>query len=137
MKTLLFLSIMVIGLLTFPTTPLRAQTKPAQVSFVSRDTSNAADTVIVTFAGVASGIKSFQTTVTKLSGTVGGKVYLQGTIDGNAWVNIDSLSNTNIATNTKLFPVTTTHYYSYRAYYISTGTQSSILTFSYMRRPDE
>lgn len=103
----------------------------------STDTATNADTVIVTVANIKSKVKAFQITVKKVSGTVASKVYLQGTIDGSNWVNIDSLTNSDQAINTKITTVTSTIYNSYRAYYPSTGTQKSTLTLAYLRRQDE
>lgn len=103
----------------------------------STDTSTNADTVIVQVANMKSKLKAFQITVKKVSGTVGSKVYLQGTIDGSQWVNIDSLVNTDQSFNTKVVTVTATNYNSYRAWYPSTGTQKSTLTLAYLRRQDE
>ena len=110
----------------------------AQIRTVSApDTAINADTSTINFNSIASKVKSFQATVSKISGTVAGKVYLQGTVDGNAWLNIDSLVLTNVITNTKVFPAYPTIYNSYRAYFITSGTQQSVLTLAALRRPDE
>lgn len=103
------------------------------------DTNTNATTTYVTFASIKSKVKSFQATVTKISGTVAGTVLLQGTIDGSAWVdlNTDTLTLANQATNTKVWTITSTSYNSYRAKFTTTGTQVSYMTLAYMRRPDE
>ena len=121
---------------------LQAQTsllaiKPEKVVAVEVDTTSNTDTTTLVFNGIGGKVKSFQASVVKVSGTVAGKVYLQGTVNGNDWVNLDSLTATNVSLSTKVFPITATTYYSYRAYYITTGTQASYLTFAYLRRQDE
>ena len=96
-----------------------------------------ADTLVISFTNIGSNVKSFQASVSRLSGTAAGTVILQGTVDGN-WVTLkDTMTLSNQATNTKVWPICQTTYTSYRAYYIASGTQTSKLTFSYMRRPDE
>jgi hypothetical protein len=137
LKKLLFL-FMLIAMVTYVAqaqTPI-FQIKPERVTVIAPDTAINTDTVAIVFTGIPSKIKSFQATTKKVSGTVAGKVYLQGTNDGN-WLNVDSLTVTDVATTTKLFTLTSTIYFSYRAYYITTGTQRSILNFSYLRRQDE
>ena len=121
---------------------LQAQTglltiKPQRVNAVETDTTVNIDTAAIFFIGIGGKVKSFQASVVKVSGTVSGKVYLQGTVNGNDWVNLDSLTATNVSLSTKVFPISATTYYSYRAYYVTTGTQMSYITFSYLRRQDE
>lgn len=113
--------------------------KPEKATKIAADTSLNQDTVVVPFVAINSKIKGFQATVTKLTGTIAGGVYLQGTIDGTNWVNIGT-NDTLIVTGTiatKIWPITTTNYHSYRAWYRSSGSQTSTLTFSYLRRTDE
>ncbi len=110
----------------------------AQIRTISsRDTNTNATTSYVNIKSIASKVKSFQATVTKISGTVAGKVYLQGTVDGTAFITIDSLVLSDQAINSKVFPITSTLYNSYRGQFTSTGTQSSYLILSVLRRPDE
>ena len=110
----------------------------AQIRTISsRDTNTNAATSYVNIKSIASKVKSFQATVTKISGTVAGKVYLQGTVDGTAFITIDSLVLSDQAINSKVFPITSTLYNSYRGQFTSTGTQSSYLILSVLRRPDE
>lgn len=110
----------------------------AQTRVVSAaDTNTNAASSYINYNSVASKVKGFQATVGKVSGTVAGKVYLQGTIDGIAWVTLDSLALTDVAIQTKVFPISSTSYNSYRAYFSTTGTQKSYLKFSVLRRSDE
>lgn len=110
----------------------------AQTRVVSTaDTNTNAASSYINYNSVASKVKGFQATVIKVSGTVAGKVYLQGTIDGIAWVTLDSIALTDVATQTKVFPISSTSYNSYRAHFSTTGTQKSYLKFSVLRRSDE
>jgi hypothetical protein len=79
-----------------------------------------------------------QPVVTKISGTAGGTVTLQGSIDGINYVTVSSsysnyqtLSVANQTTNTKLFVVTGSPYFYYRLKYAGTGTMSCKL-FGYV-----
>jgi hypothetical protein len=89
------------------------------------------------FNAVPSFVKSFTAVVTKSTGAVAGKVYLQGTNDGTTYFDIDSLTLQDQATNKKHFPLTSTVYYSYRVQFTTTGTQKSYITVAMLRRPDE
>jgi len=123
--------VLLIGLIT--AFNVKAQIRKTSLA----DTNVNAATSYVSFNSIASKVKSFQATVTKISGTVAGKVYLQGTVDGIAFINIDSLVLSDQTINSKLFPVTSTIYNSYRGQFTTTGTQSSILLLTVLRRPDE
>lgn len=72
-----------------------------------------------------------QPVVTKISGTAGGTITLEVSNDGVNYVTISSsysdaqtLSVSNVTTNTKLFKVTGSPYYYYRLKYAGTGTMS-------------
>lgn len=108
---------------------------------VSKDTAVNADTVYITYQGTKSHVNAIQATVTKVSGTVGGKIYLWGTVDGSNWVVLDSSSAlSNVAVNSKIFSFDRskgTQYTSYRVELRSSGTQSSTLRATMLRRPDE
>lgn len=129
MKKLFFLTIMAITCFTF---------SQAQEVYVKQSSDTAAniDTVVLSFTKIGSNVKSLQATVVRLGGAVGGKVYMQGTVDGE-YVTYDSLTVTDKAVNTKIWVVSSTDYASYRAYFTSSGTQTSLLRFSYLRRKDE
>lgn len=134
MKRILIFSALLIALLA-TVQQVKAQ-RPERSIVVAIDTAVNTDTSIITLTAVPSHIISFQTTVTRLSGTAGGKVYLEGTTDGVGWIRLDSMTLTNQAINSKLFTLSTQPpCWSYRAYYISSGSQSSIQRFSYTRRP--
>lgn len=75
---------------------------------------------------------AIQAVVTKLSGTAGGTVTLQGSIDGTNYVTVKAaylngtatLSVSNVTTNTKIFVVTGSPYKYYRLSYTGSGTMS-------------
>ncbi len=133
MKRILLLASIAFGVAVACPATTTAQVADRYIAAV--DSTLNTDTGAIVFQAVPA-IKAIQATVTKISGTVAGKVYLQGTIDGN-WISLDSLTNSNQATNSKLFPLSETYYYSYRLYYTTSGTQASILKGSYLRRPEE
>jgi hypothetical protein len=92
----------------------------------------------ITFNPMPSKLLVFQATVTKSSGTISGKVYLEGTIDGT-WIKMDSLTLSNVTTNSKMFPGAEemgTSYLGYRFNYVPTGTQTSTLIVAYTRKVD-
>ncbi len=116
---------------------------------VSRDTTSNTDTSIVylnpsnsSTATTKSKVTSFQASVLRVSGTVGGYVLLQYTNDFLAWkdVNTDTLTITSLTSGyqSKIWTNTAgTSAAAYRLWYKSTGTQTSTLTGSVCRRPDE
>jgi hypothetical protein len=91
-----------------------------------------------TFSNVKSRIKSFEVTAIKDSGTVGGKIYLEGTITPDGWVKLDSLTLANVATaQSKVTVLTATSYKSYRYVYVPSGTSNLSIQYGYLRRQDE
>lgn len=98
-----------------------------------------ATTAYATYSATPSKVKAFQATVVKNSGTVAGALYLEATVDGSSWVQIsnDTLALTNTATQTKVWTISGTSYHSYRCKFVTTGTQNSTLTFTYVRRLDD
>lgn len=72
---------------------------------------------------------SIQITLTKASGTVAGKTYLQGTVDGTNYVTLDSMTATNQTTNTKVFIVASPkNYASFRTTTVGTGTMKAYIS---------
>jgi hypothetical protein len=77
---------------------------------------------------------TIQAVVTKISGTAGGTVTLQGSNDGVNYVTVSTdystaqtLSVTNVTTNTKIFIVTGSPYSYYRLSHTGTGTMSTTI----------
>lgn len=95
---------------------------------------NTLDTVVNTAAKVttpADGlIKNWKNGATalvvikKISGTVGGTLVLQGSMDGTEWVTIGSATTPTDASANYAFN-TTVRYYYYRISYTGTGTMSA------------
>lgn len=67
-----------------------------------------------------------QVVVTKISGTVGGSITLQGSMDGTNWSTIGSAATASDATANYSFNTTVGWYY-YRLSYAGTGTMSASL----------
>lgn len=68
---------------------------------------------------------SLQAVVTKISGTVGGTAITQWSNDGTNYINLDTLSLSNVTTNTAIFPKTYNPAYYYRIRFTGTGTMSA------------
>lgn len=70
---------------------------------------------------------TFQTTITKISGTVAGTIGLYGSVDGVAYSLIGSTQTpTNVASQTLVFPqVATTPYQYFQVTYTGAGTMSA------------
>ena len=66
----------------------------------------------------------FQHVGTKISGTVAGKTYLMGSVDAVNYVKLDSFTNVNVTTNTKIFTQTRPMYPYYKIRSEGTGTMS-------------
>ena len=140
-KRILVLVAFLVGLLTMERLHAQVVTEvfnAAKHTVLLKDTTVNVDTSILSVKEMGSRLKAIDVLVLKVSGTVGGKVYVQGTNTGGlSWDNIDSLVNTDVASQKKHVVFTSTAYKSYRTYYITTGTQSSILAVGVLRRPDE
>lgn len=75
--------------------------------------------------------------VTKVSGTVAGTLTLQGTVDGNTWLTVDTASlqtegpstftTTNVASQSKVWIVNQSPYLWFRLSYTGSGTMAAIL----------
>lgn len=137
MKKLILSLILVTGLFS----AIKAQTEvfnAVKHTEIKKDTTVNVDTSILTFNSMGSRLKAIDLVVSKISGTVSGTVYIQASNTGGlTWDSIDSLVTSNQVTNKKHKEFTATTYKSYRVYYITSGTQSSILYAGYLRRPDE
>lgn len=73
---------------------------------------------------------SVEVVVTKVSGTVGGKAKLYGSVDGTNYVDlstVDSLALTNTTTNKYIWVLTSADYKSYKVTVTGTGTMSATI----------
>lgn len=103
----------------------------AQITMTGSDTIVDAATVSVSQKITTSlNVISFQAVVTKLSGTVAGTVILQASNDAVNYVDIstDTLTLTDVTTNTFLWSVTSAPYQFYRLTGLGTGTMSAIIS---------
>lgn len=83
MKKIIFLLFMAVAMFTLPSVTNKAQAQDAEGWFAALDTLTNADTT--TYTLTVTGAKhnvSFQTNVTKISGTVGGTINVYGSVDG-------------------------------------------------------
>lgn len=80
---------------------------------------------------------SFQPVVTKVSGTIAGKVYIAGSVDGTNYILADSLVLSDVATNTKIFKFTGNPYWKYKIWGVGTGTLKGLFTLWYLARKHE
>ncbi len=80
---------------------------------------------------------SIQLTMTKISGTVGGSVVLQGSNDGTNYVTIPSsgsLTATNVTSQGYLWYYSNSPYLYYRVLATGTGTMAAIISAKIMYR---
>lgn len=81
---------------------------------------------------------SISTIVTKVSGTIAGKVYIAGTIDGtNYSAALDSMTLSNVAVNQKNWLITGNPYWKYKIWGVGSGTMNGVLTAWYLVRKHE
>lgn len=109
--------------------------KPIKMPLAVGDTAvntTAAAKIITTTAGYnAIGI---QPVVTKVSGTVAGKAYLLWSLDGTNYIKTDSITLTNVTTNTAVWAKQTTPAGYYKVQVVGTDTMAAILSVWYTIR---
>lgn len=90
-------------------------------------------------SNVGSNVVGLQATYVETSGTSAGKFYIEGTIDGVAWVHIDSSKSLADVTTAQsvVVAVTTTAFRSYRCRNSNTSDAVGTFYFTALRRPDE
>ena len=102
----------------------KAYAQPAiAVKFTGADTLVNSDTVVkdITLSTTLNGIV-LQPVITRVSGTAAGKVVLSQSIDGTNYIPTDSITLTNILTNTSLITKSQPTALYYRLTFISSGT---------------
>lgn len=127
MKKIIVLAGLTIGAALFTTVDVSAQNrmKPLLDTSTNSTTRNIVTDVILNETGSL----SLQYVGTKLSGTVGGKVYLEGSNDGANFPSsqiIDSLTLADQTTNTKIFDVSQKRRLKYRFRVVTSGSQSLV-----------
>lgn len=136
MKNSIFILIALFGI-CISTNKVNAQATDMRIYTIqSVDTSKNADTVVAQINSAKSNVASFTTTVKKVSGQGGGYILLQGGNIPGVWdnINTDTLFITSKPLDHKTWIMESTLYQNYRAYYVSTGTQKSVLSFTYLYR---
>jgi len=132
-KYFLFLGIAAFFLAALPSASVKAQMLVPK-TLTTTSYGNALDTVVNTAAKVttpADGlIKNWKNGITAvsivkaISGTVGGTLALQGSMDGTEWVTIGTAATPSNSSANYTFN-TTVRYYYYRISYTGTGTMSA------------
>lgn len=114
-------------------------TGPVTTRVVSADIATNADTISVELLAIGSCLTSIDAEAKLLTGTISGKIYLWGR--SGAKYNLLDSSATMTASKpwmTFLFDKTKfTYYKDYKLEYRTSGTQTSQLIVSTVRRPDE
>lgn len=103
----------------------------AQLIMAGSDTIVDAGVVSVTQTlSISHAVTSFQAVVTKVSGTVAGDVILEASNDGTNYsiISSDTLTLTDVATNSQLWSVTNAPYKFYRLKGTGSGTMAAILS---------
>jgi hypothetical protein len=122
MKKILLLSAMCFGLAAF------APQAKAQIYTMAQSgdtvTNTETETLTLTVKG-AYDILTFQYVCVKLSGTVAGTAILQGSLDGTNFIAIDTVTNTNVATQTFAMFDNPDKYVYYRVVCTGSGTMAA------------
>lgn len=131
MKKILFLLMLVIGFIS-----MASAQKATLMPLVAGDTVVNAGTVTKTFSASAGySAMGVQPVVTKISGTVAGTLFLYQSLNGTDFVKTtDSLSLTNVATNTVVWSKITTPGVYYRVIATGVGTMSAVVRLNYVLR---
>ena len=108
------------------------------VPFTGADTLTNADTVIVnlTLSTILDGV-ILQPVVTRVSGTAAGRVVLTQSINGVNYIRTDSVSLTNVATNSFFISKTVPVAPFYRVEFISSGTTVLVPQLWYFQRKNK
>lgn len=115
----------------------KAQQAQLPIPVFKTKTITAADTLVLPL--MESNVVSLQATYLETTGTSAGKFYIEGTVDGRAWVNIDSSKSLSDVTTyqTVVVSVSATTYRDYRLRCSNTSSATGTLFFTALRRPDE
>jgi hypothetical protein len=123
MRKIITFLIMAICLMAIAPTDATAQLSVVRTPTTAKDSLSNDDTLYINLTPPANDAIGFHVTGTKSTGTVAGKVYLQASINGTNYKNIDSVT---LSATDFVFASFSTQYmlpYSqYRAMYASSGT---------------
>lgn len=125
MKKFILLSMFMIGMFV----NVNAQNPDVQTLAQSGDTVTNTETEYLTVT-IRENYEQvvFQYVCNKLSGTVAGTATLQASLNNSNWIDLDTLTNTNVSAQTFFFDVTTTtpnKYKYYRVVCTGSGTMAA------------
>jgi hypothetical protein len=83
--------------------------------------------VVKEVKGVAKSV-TIQFVVTKATGTIAGKATVQGSLNGTNYVNLDSMTLTDVATNSQVTEFANNPYRYYRVLVVGSGTMTGTLS---------
>lgn len=108
------------------------------IPFVGVDSLINADTVVknITLSSSLNGV-IFQPVITRASGTAAGKVVFAQSIDGINYISTDSITLTNVLTNSTLISKVTPVSTNWRITFISSGTTALWPQLWYLPRKDK
>lgn len=89
-------------------------------------TNAVAQSVVKEVTGVSKSV-TVQFVVSKVSGTIAGKAYVQVSLDGTNYVSIDSMTLTDITTNSQATEIADNPYRFYKVLVVGSGTMSATL----------
>lgn len=111
-----------------------AKAQQAWSQVASRNLSNT-DTVSITTDGIPDGVAiKIQATVVKSAGTLAGKVYLRETVNGTDYINIDSLTLTDVSRASKIFSVSSLPGAKYQVQFTTSGSVTALGSVYMIRR---
>jgi hypothetical protein len=119
-------------------TALGSKAQVSQIEFTSADTLTNADTIVknITISNSTEAIL-LQPVITRLSGTAAGKVVLLQSVDGTTFIRTDSITLSNVVTNTAFISKVSPVAPYYRIEFISSGTTALIPRLWYYQRKNK
>lgn len=125
MKKLFLFSVLLLSL-AFVTQAQQKFPNTSTTGVTGKDSLTNVDTVLSTFQGVNNvALGTIQLNIVKKTGTIAGKAYVLGSVDGIYYTKVDSVTFVDGAVFTAFFKYTTLPYVFYQVESISTGTQVS------------
>lgn len=125
MNKLFFLSTLLV-LLAFVGQAQQKFPNTSTTGVTGKDSLTNVDTVYSTWQGSNNiSLVTLQLNIVSKSGTIAGKAYVQGSVDGVYWTNFDSTTFVAGSVYTAFFKYTSAPYVFYRLQSLSTGTQVS------------
>jgi len=125
MKKLFFLSAFLVSL-AFTSQAQQKFPNSSTTGVANKDSLTNVDTVLSTFHGANNlSLGTIQLNIVKKTGTIAGKAYILGSVDGVIYKKVDSVTFVDGPIFSAFFTYTTLPYDFYQVQSISTGTQVS------------